>query len=135
MKKNPFTPNSNLSKKSLELSIAASQVVAHRVSRMMMAGPMPSARDQKEFKQMSEEKTTAFYQSWSAIWAQMFKSQFAIAQTMTSAMTTAMTSGKHPNASSTWSAMSSEATKVMSAGLGPVHSKAVSNAKRLSNGG
>lgn len=84
---------------------------------------------------MSDEKMTAFYQSWSAIWAQMFKSHFAIAQTMASVMTTAMVSGKHPNVASTFSALSHEATKVMSAGIGPVHRQAVSNARRLSRGG
>jgi hypothetical protein len=129
------TPASKrLSQQTLELSIAAPQVVAQRVARMAMAGPNPSARDQKEFKQMSDEKVAAFYQSWSAIWSQMFKSQLAIAQTMTSAVTLSMLSGKRPSMATTFQAIASETSKVMSAGMNPVHRKAVSNAKRLSRG-
>lgn len=120
-----------LSQQALELSFAAPQVVAQRLSRMVMAGPQPSARDQKEFRQMSDEKVTAFYQSWTAIWMQMFKSQFAISQAIVSAMTSAMVSGKQLDPSSTLLAMSHETSKVLSAGLAPVHRKAMSNAKRL----
>lgn len=134
MKKPYPAPSKRLSRQALELSIAAPQVVAQRVTRMALAGAVPSARDQKEFKQMSDEKVTAFYQSWTAIWAQMYKSQFAIAQTMISAVTTAMVAGKQPSATSTLSVLSRETNKVLSAGIAPVHRKAVSNAKRLSRG-
>jgi hypothetical protein len=134
MKSSYTAHNKRLSKQALELSIAAPQVVAQRVTRMALAGASPSARDQKEFKQMSDEKVTAFYESWTAIWAQMYKSQFAIAQTMMSAVTTAMVAGKQPSAASTLSALSRETSKVLSAGIAPVHRKAVSNAKRLSRG-
>ena len=121
-----------LSKQALELSIAAPQVVAQRVARMAMAGPNPSARDQKEFKQMSDEKVAAFYQSWSAIWSQMFKSQFVIAHAMNSAVVSAMLSGRSPSMGTAFQAVASETSKVMSAGMKPVHRKAVPNAKRLS---
>lgn len=133
--KSPYTvPSTRLSRQALELSVAAPQVVAQRLTRMALAGANPSARDQKEFKQMSDEKVTAFYESWSAIWAQMFKSQFAIGQNMVSAVTNAMLAGKQPCAASTFSMLSDETSKVLSAGIGPVHRKAVSNAKRLSSG-
>ena len=42
--------------KVLDLGIAAPQVVAHRLARMALAGPVPSARDQKEFAGMVLEK-------------------------------------------------------------------------------
>lgn len=132
MKTRNVTIGKRLSKQALELSIAAPQVVAQRVSRMVMAGPNPSARDQKEFKQMSDEKVTAFLQSWSAIWAQMFKSQFVIAHTIAAATTSAMIAGKQPSVASTLSVISREASNILSAGIEPVHRKAVSNAKRLS---
>lgn len=121
-----------LSQQALELSIATPQVVVQRLTRMAMAGPNMSARDQKEFKQMSDEKVTAFYQSWNAIWSQMFKSQFALAQVMVSSFTAAAMAGKRPCVATTLSAMSHEANKVMSAGIEPVHRQAVANARRLS---
>lgn len=99
-----------------------------------MAGPIPSVRDQKEFKQMSDEKVAAFYQSWSAIWAQMFRSQLAIAQTMTSVATQVMLSGRSPPMTATFETTAHEASIVMSAGMNLVHRKAVSNAKRFSRG-
>lgn len=60
----------SLAAKSLELSWAAPQVVAQRVSRMMTAGPSPSARDQQEFYRMGNEKVVAFYESWMGMWTQ-----------------------------------------------------------------
>lgn len=121
-----------LSQQALELSIATPQVVAQRLTRMAFSGPNMSARDQKEFKQMSDEKVTAFYQSWTAIWTQMFQSQFALAQVMVSTFTAAAVAGKSPCVTSAISAMSNEANKIMSAGIEPVHRQAMSNAKRLS---
>lgn len=131
MKKHLFYPSTRLSRQAWELSVAAPQVMAQRMVRMALAGSQPSLQDQKEFKEMSDEKVEAFYQSWSAIWVQMFKSQMAIAEAMTTAVTTAVVAGKALSADSTLSAMSREANKVIYAGMEPVHRKAVANAKRL----
>ena len=46
--------------KAAELAFAAPQVVAHRVTRMAIAGPSLSERDRKEFQRMGAEKTAAF---------------------------------------------------------------------------
>jgi hypothetical protein len=62
----------NLATKSWELSLAAPQVVAQRVTRMMTAGPNPSARDQQEFMRMGNEKVVAFYESWMAMWGEAY---------------------------------------------------------------
>jgi hypothetical protein len=134
MKTNNSPGTTRLSRQALELSIAAPQVVAQRVTRMVMAGPNPSARDQKEFKQMSDEKIAAFYQSWLAIWGQMFRSQLAFSQAFVLAATSAVLAGKQPSSAATLSMLNREVSKVWSAGIEPVHSKAVSNAKRLSRG-
>ena len=134
MKKRNSPSGTRLSRQALELSIAAPQVVAQRVTRMVMAGPNPSARDQKEFKQMSDEKITAFYQSWLAIWGQMFRSQLAFSQAFFLAATSAVLAGKQPSSAATLSMLNREVNKVWSAGMAPVHRKAVSNAKRLSRG-
>lgn len=134
MKKHYSELNPLLSQQAIELTIATSQVIAQRMSQMALAGPNPSAKDQKEFKQMSDEKVTAFYQSWSAIWAQMFKSQFAIAQSITSSISETMLGGRPLDASSTFNALTQETNKIISAGIDPVHRTAVSNARRLSQG-
>ena len=76
----PATQQS-LSKKSNELAAASSQVVAHRVTRMVMAGPMPSQRDRTEFTRMVNEKHEAFAESWLAMAAQSLVAQQAIATT------------------------------------------------------
>ena len=42
-----------------EMSLASAQVVAHRTARMAAAGPLPGARDRKEFTRMGTEKIDA----------------------------------------------------------------------------
>ncbi len=120
--------SATLAANTFELSMAAPQVVAHRVSRMLTAGPVLSARDRKEFQGMSAEKTAAFYQSWAAMWAKGFEVQTAALKSM-------MLPGAAFRAGSGQALMNRQAaglTKIVEAGLRPVHSKAVSNAKRLS---
>ena len=48
---------------SMGIAMAAPEVVAHRVLRMMLAGKEPSKRDRAEFDLMSSEKVAAFYES------------------------------------------------------------------------
>jgi hypothetical protein len=50
-----------------ELGVAAPQVMAHRLSRLALAGPVPSARDQREFAGMWMEKPLALMQAWQAM--------------------------------------------------------------------
>ncbi|MCD2167224.1 polyhydroxyalkanoate granule-associated phasin [Comamonas koreensis] len=129
----------NLAHKSLELSLAAPQVVAQRVGRMMLAGSRPSARDQQEFYRMGSEKVAAFYESWMGMWAQACTSYW---QTAASMYTTPMLSASSSNplaafgvgkATSRMVTQQVQAvTDVLNAGLTPVHAKAVRNAKRLS---
>ena len=45
-----------VARRTSELMNASTQVVAHRVTRMTLAGPVPSARDRKEFQRMVNEK-------------------------------------------------------------------------------
>ena len=130
----------SLAAKSLELSWAAPQVVAQRVSRMMTAGPSPSARDQQEFYRMGNEKVVAFYESWMGMWTQACTSYWQAAASMV-----ATPELRTPTASNPFAAFGvGKATKrivkqqvhavtdVLNAGITPVHAKAVSNAKRLS---
>jgi hypothetical protein len=104
-----------LARQATELAIAVPQVMAHRLTRMALAGATPSARDRREFHGMGQEKLTAFWQSW-----------FAMGWATTQAM------------QQSWIAMLSGARvplidthSILSRGMAPVHRKATANAKRL----
>ena len=95
--------------KAAELGVAAPQVIAHRLTRMALAGHRPSARDRKEFTGMVLEKQLAFSRSWIAAWQGMFSAQAELAA---------------------WAWRHSGA--IANAAIAPIHSKATSNARRLS---
>lgn len=113
---------STLARKSLELSLAAPQVVAHRLSRMATAGANPSARDRQEFWNMGAEKVVAFQQSWLGMASTLAQAQWRAAASMWLL---------RPPASPLAEA-GRVASRVLSAGLTPIHAKAVANARRLS---
>ena len=125
--------SSSLLTKFAELSWAVPQVVAHRTARMLMAGQSPSERDKKEFKQMIDEKTVAFTQSWQAMAVQAAVANQAIALSMFQSLWSL--GGGRKKAATVRSKLSQAATSVISKGLDPVHRKAVANAKRLSRTG
>ena len=64
--------------KSMELGMAVPVVMAHRLTRMAVAGPTPSVRDRKEFELMSSEKSTAYAKSWQAMFNEMIRAQQAL---------------------------------------------------------
>ncbi|MCY7353745.1 MAG: hypothetical protein LH470_01425 [Lysobacter sp.] len=124
-----------------EMMIAAPQVVAHRTTRILMAGHTPGARDSREFQAMGGEKLAAFSESWQAMASQAIISQIQLATTLTQmafkqsslwwtpfgasrGMSTAdMTQLGHQ--------MQSAALQIASKGMAPVRKRAVANAKRL----
>lgn len=113
-----------------ELALAAPQVVAHRLTRMALAGHTPSARDRKEFHQMGAEKIAAFQESWMAMYLQAWRVQ---QQMMLSAMQSfwmpwGRAGGSSTNALAQWQ---KAAVGIMGQGMAPVHRRAVANAKRL----
>src|SRR4030095_13287642 len=55
---------------SAAIALTAPQVVAHRLVRMALSGPVLSARDRREFTRMGAEKVAAVYESWDAMLAQ-----------------------------------------------------------------
>lgn len=120
-----------LTKQLTELVFAAPQVVMHRTSRMARAGAVLSARDRAEFSRMGSEKVVAFYQSWAGMWTAAFAVQYELASAASSAALALATDGQ-ASVGAAVASMSNAATKVVSAGLAPVHKKAVANAKRLS---
>lgn len=104
-----------LARQATELALAAPQVVAHRLARIALAGPVPNARDQREFYAMGQEKVHAFWQSWFAIgWAMLEAMQQG---------TIAMLQGARVPLVDTHA--------ILSRGIAPVHRKATANARRL----
>jgi hypothetical protein len=111
--------------KAAELAFAAPQVVAHRVARMALAGISPTARDQREFRQMGSEKIVAFTESWHAMATQAFSANCILATAIWRSWMTGkpiQLSGSH---------IQNAALGVLGKGIGPVHRRAVANAKRL----
>jgi hypothetical protein len=114
----------------IELAFAVPQVVAHRVTRMAVAGPTLSARDRKEFQRMGAEKTAAFGESWNAMTLQALHAHQALAASFFRAFWSPSLKGR-PSASAVAARLQSAALDVLGKGMAPVHRKAVTNAKRL----
>ena len=120
----------SLSTKATELAMAVPQVVAHRVTRMAMSGPMLSERDRKEFELMGAEKTDALTESWNAMAAQAVRSNQALAASWFQSFWS-LAPHARPSASSVATQIHNAALGVLGKGLEPVHRKAMANAKRL----
>ena len=104
-----------LARQATELAVAVPQVVAHRLTRMALAGANPNARDRREFHAMGQEKLAAFWQSWFAMgWAMVEASQLAWVALLQGARMPAL-----------------DVHGILSRGLAPVHRRATSNARRL----
>ncbi|MCD2339320.1 hypothetical protein LRH25_03090 [Ideonella azotifigens] len=119
----------SLATQSAELAMAVPQVMAHRLTRMALAGPSPSARDQREMSQMMSEKSTAFFASWSAMAMESIRTQQALATSVMGMWSPAGWGQASMGALA--SQMHGAALSVLGQGLRPVHRKAVANAKRL----
>ncbi len=116
-----------------ELAVAAPQVMAHRMQRMIAAGHAPTEKDHREMRRMGSEKLQAFAESWTAMSLQTAAAQQQMALSLWRAWFTPVTSRSALNLSEQWQRA---ALDVASKGLAPVHRRAVANAKRLrkSNG-
>lgn len=108
--------------KMAELGMAVPQVMAHRLTRMAMAGPILSARDHKEFSGMVLEKQLAFTQAWWSIMTEASRLQQQMFMGALTGRPFALQMGLVQRA----------VDRATSSGLAPIHRKATSNAKRLS---
>lgn len=123
-----------LSRQATELMVAAPQVVAHRLGRMALAGPKPSAKDQREFHRMGAEKLAAFGEAWQAMTLQMLRSNQQLAASMmrswwpTMAVRAGAKAAPQTQAAAVWQ---NAALDILNQGIRPVHRRAVANAKRL----
>ena len=121
----------SIATKTAELAVAVPQVVAHRVTRMAIAGPTPSARDRKELERMVAEKKVAFTQAWQALASEAVLANQALAQSALRTIWTPTNWGKPAVADEFARQMQGATLGVLGKGLAPVHRKAISNAKRL----
>lgn len=115
-------PAHSLAAQTAALALAVPQVVSHRMGRMALAGPQPSARDQREFMRMGHEKTAAFFESWWAMGWQVMRLQQQAWMSMFGV-------GRSP-----WTGQGAQRAMagILGTGLAPVSRRAVANAKRLS---
>lgn len=136
MNRNARSKRHTLPQRLVELSIAAPQVVAQRLTRIAAAGPTPSARDRREMHRMGAEKVAAFWESWAAMtmqgWAAQQRALLDLQGTLWRSWLAA------PRATSAGDGLRRGATALQNAsldvlahGLAPVHRRAVANAKRL----
>jgi hypothetical protein len=114
----------------MELAMAVPQVVAHRVTRLALAGPTLSDRDRREFQMMVHEKHAAFAQAWGDMAMQAFRANQALTTSVLRSFFTPF-SHKKPSAAAVVAQVQHAAIGVLRKGLEPVHRKAVSNARRL----
>ena len=121
----------SLSTQVAELAWAAPFVVAHRVTRMMLAGLNPSDRDRKEFTLMRTEKAAAFHESWHAMALHTWQAQQALVSSFVLAVWSPL-SVRQPSATATASRLHDAALGAWGEGLAPVHRTALANARRLS---
>jgi hypothetical protein len=121
--------SSQFASKSAELAVAAPQVVAHRLTRMAIAGAMPNKRDRDEFSLMHAEKYAAFNESWAAMGVQAWRSQQKLSTVLWQSMLSPMFMGRRTPSFN--QQVRAAAADILTKGIEPVHRRAVANAKRL----
>jgi hypothetical protein len=119
----------SLTVKSMELALSVPQVVAHRVTRIALAGPQLSDRDRKEFQLMVNEKHAVFAQAWSEMAMHAFRANQTFSASILRFFCTPFSYDL--SAASVAAQFQNAAVGVLAKGLAPIHRKAVSNARRL----
>ena len=120
----------SLAAKAVELSQAVPEVVAHRLTRMALAGATLSPRDRKEFARMFAEKNAAFGESWVAMTKQAGLAHQALSASFLKTFFAAAR-GTTPSLPLATAQLHRAALGVVAKGFAPVHQKAVANARRL----
>lgn len=122
-----------VSAKASELSVAAPQVVAHRMARMFSAGAVPNARDQREFMRMGTEKLEAFVESWGAMSAQAMQAQQQMALSLVQTLCNPWlwAAGPIEPLQQLHHQAQHSMLNLIEQGVDPLHRRAVANAKRL----
>lgn len=119
----------SLARQTAEVAMAAPQVIAHRMTRMALAGPELSERDRKEFSLMGMEKAAAFTQSWQAMMlSSMMSAQKMAMQMWVSCWMPWLGGARGGNVSRQ---MQNATMTMLGKGIAPIHAKATANARRL----
>jgi hypothetical protein len=111
------------------LALTVPEVVAHRVTRAWLAGATPARRDFDEMFLMWAEKSAAFYESWNAMFLELFRANLTFGLWpvwWNGPMTTSRRVSARLTAHGRRAALA-----MLSAGLEPIHRRASANAKRL----
>ncbi|HWH40202.1 MAG TPA: polyhydroxyalkanoate granule-associated phasin [Usitatibacter sp.] len=119
----------SLARRSSSLALAVPEVVAHRVSRAMLAGASPSAADRREFHLMGAEKVAAFYESWGAMFMQNYLASVRLWSSP--GMWMSLMANPRGAARRLTSHQHDTALAMMTGGLAPISRRAVANATRL----
>lgn len=120
-------------KNALTIASAAPHVISLRLAQMAASGLNPSARDRREMKRMSDEKVSAFNESFVAVGMQMARMQQALmTQWLGSAFRPTL---PHHLAQTSANTMANGMAHMASAGLAPMSRRVASNAKRLGTRG
>jgi hypothetical protein len=136
--------------KMVELAVAAPQVIATRSARMLAAGANPGAADRAEFSKMYVEKGQAFWESLFAMGVQMARVNQDFARTAAlhwwRMWTTPWWLAATPASMRSLNPLSHAGallprpsdrqrrravSRLVDAGLGPIHKRATANARRL----
>jgi hypothetical protein len=119
-----------LARQSTALALAAPQVIALRVARMAAHGMAPGVRDRQELARMGTEKLVAFTASWQAMAFEVMRVQQSLWLAYARSFAQPLPLGP---AALTAAATRAQAAglAVLSAGMAPVHRRAVANARRL----
>jgi hypothetical protein len=114
----------------MELAVAVPQVIAHRVTRAVLAGPALSERDSREFQKMVSEKQTAFSRAYWEMGLQMFRVNVQLNSILLRAFF-APYSLTLPSAASAVAQTQEAMDTLLGKGLAPIHRTAMLNARRL----
>ena len=150
MRRSRRSSNTRSVTRMVELAVAAPQVIATRSARMLAAGANPGVADRAEFSKMWTEKGQAFWESLFAMGVQMVRINQDYARTAalqclrlwttpwwltaiprtqpSSALSSAVPLLPLPSVRQRKRAVS----RLVDAGLGPIHKRATANARRLS---
>jgi hypothetical protein len=117
-------PSPRAARQAVDLAFSVPQVVAHRLARMAVATPVPSARDRREFLLMGSEKWAAFQEAWSAV---LLESTLASWRFWLAAW-----SGRLPRSPGAAGARAHRTfAALLARGSAPYRRRAVANARRL----
>lgn len=149
----PFVLWTRLAMTTWEMLFASAQVISHRTQRMLRAGPLPDARDRREFHLMGQEKVEAageamravalkslslnqqfglyLYRQWvsgASAWMSLASSRSA---THAATLQGELLRRSVTQAGGAVTQIGDAVARTMHTGLRPIHARATANARRL----